>query len=140
MQKKIELRLISKSKLLIISFIIAIGLVLAPTYANSIIGTQKASAADPRGDWNTQYHQTRKYTYDYCVYIAYRSGAWCLEYKYITYHSSASHNATSRWFKWKYYYVGKNYQTYRCVLTTYVNSKGVYYYNQMNDCVIVHEA
>jgi hypothetical protein len=109
-----------KIKVLLVSIVLALSMLAAPF---GIFGTQKASAADPRGDWYTQYSITRDSSGNYCVNYQYdNQRGYCIEWFYV---DSGSYGPNSRYFIWRIhwsnmdcyraYYIGNNYYIFNVV-------------------------
>ncbi len=99
------------------------------------IGPQRASAADPRGDWWTQYTRTRDKAMSDCRAFAF-SGltnySQCLGTNYV---SSGSLGPHSRYFQWEIVW-GK----YTCYTEMHIGNNYHIFYNQYYYCANIYRS
>lgn len=103
-----------KIKMALVAGLIILSSAVAPL---GVFGSPKASAADPLGDWYTQYQITANASVNYCHDHAYQDarGA-CIR---LGAEYNGPYGANSRWFAWymhwsamtcvKTYYISNNY-------------------------------
>lgn len=105
-----------KVSFLLLTPVFILGFLIAPVGSFGTFGTQIASAADPAGDWYTQYERTKSAAYDSCFWQARNqpSIGSCVGVLYLTSNSYGDH---SRYFNYNIYW-----QNLGCQVTYYIGN------------------
>ena len=109
--------------ILLVTPVMVLGMLVTPF---GVFAPQKASAADPHGDWYQQYATTQSYAWQNCYHFQPTNGS-CSNVVYIT---SGVSGTSSRQFVWNIYWA-----FYICTLKVSIYNNNYIYNADFTYCV-----